>query len=187
MLELDFDPFPVLTTERLILRQIFMEDAEDLFQLRNNDDAMKYINKPRPQSIAETEELIEKMNDLSARIQWAVTLKTEQKLVGTIGYHIIYKEHHRAEIGYMLHPANWGGGLMSEAIAAVIDFGFKQMELHTIEARINPANNASAKILLKHSFVKEGYFKESFFYEGNYIDSEIYSLVKHNNQYDRFI
>ena len=177
-MEVNFEPFPTLQTQRLILRKISNEDAEDLFQLRNNDDAMKYINKARPQSIDETKELIAKMNDISQRIQWAITSKEDDKLIGTIGYHVIYKEHHRAEIGYMLHPAQWGKGIMSEAIAAVLDFGFNHIGLHSIEARINPINKASSKILLKHAFEKEGYFKQSFFYQGTYIDSEIYSLIR---------
>ncbi len=63
----------------------------------------------------------------------------------------------------MLHPVNWNSGLMSEAITAVIDFGFNQIKLHTIEARINPANVASSKILLKHSFIKEDTLKKAIF------------------------
>lgn len=105
-------------------------------------------------------------------------IKKEDTLVGTIGYHIIEKEHYRAEIGYMLHPKLWSKGLMSEAISVVLDFGFNQMGLHSIEARINPANKQSAKILTKHSFIKEGYFKENYFYNGTFWDSEIYSLLK---------
>jgi len=177
LLELNFDPFPVLETDRLMLRKISMDDAEYLFHLRTNEDAMKYINKPLPKSIDAVKELITKMNDNSVRIQWAVTSKKEDTLVGTIGYHIIEKEHYRAEIGYMLHPKLWSKGLMSEAISVVLDFGFNQMGLHSIEARINPANNQSAKILSKHFFIKEGYFKENYFFEGNFLDSEIYSLV----------
>ncbi len=83
---------------------------------------------------------MKKMNDISVRIQWAITLKKEDKLIGTIGYHIIEKEHYRAEIGYMLSPHYWNNGLMSEALKGVVNFGFGQMGLHTIEARINPVN-----------------------------------------------
>ncbi|CAN5303769.1 GNAT family N-acetyltransferase [soil metagenome] len=177
MVELNFEPFPNLQTGRLVLRKVSMDDAEALFELRTNDDAMKYINKTKPQSIAEVYELLEKMTDVSARIQWAVTLKQEPKLIGTIGYHIIDRVHYRAEIGYMLHPAHWNKGLMSEAISSVIDFGFKQMGLHSIEARINPENMQSGNILKKHAFIKEGYFKESYFYNDAFYDSEIYSLL----------
>lgn len=80
MLNLNFDPFPVLETDRLMLRKISMDDAEYLFHLRTNEEAMKYINKPLPKSIDAVKELITKMNDNSVRIQWAVTLKKKTLL-----------------------------------------------------------------------------------------------------------
>ena len=177
MPELNFDPFPVLETERLILRKISMNDAEDMFHLRTNEDAMKYINKPKLTSIDDAKEIIKKMNDPD-RIQWGITLKTSDIIIGTIGYHRIEKEHYRAEIGYMLHPQYWNTGLMSEAITKVIDYGFDKMKLHSIEAIINPGNIISRKILQKFNFIKEAYFKENFFFEGKFYDSEVYSLVK---------
>ena len=177
MPELNFDPFPVLETERLILRKISMDDAEDMFHLRTNEDAMKYINKPKLTSIDDAKEIIKKMNDPD-RIQWGITLKTSDTIIGTIGYHRIEKEHYRAEIGYMLHPQYWNTGLMSEAITKVINYGFDEMKLHSIEAIINPGNTISRKILKKFNFIKEAYFKENFFFEGKFYDSEVYSLVK---------
>ncbi len=177
MPELNFDPFPVLETKRLILRKISMNDAEDMFHLRTNEDAMKYINKPKLTSIDDAKEIIKKMNDPD-RIQWGITLKNKNKIIGTIGYHRIEKEHYRAEIGYMLHPQYWNTGLMSEAIAKVINYGFNEMKLHSMEAIINPGNTISRKILQKFYFIKEAYFKENFFFEGEFYDSEVYSLVK---------
>lgn len=178
MLELNFEPFPILETERMILKGVSMGDAEAMFELRSNPDAMKYIQKPLAKSIAEIHELINKMTDYSQRIQWAMTLKDGNKFIGTIGYHRIEKENYRAEIGYMLHPDYWNTGLMSEAIAKVIEYGFNKMKLHSIEAIINPANDVSRKTLKKFNFVKEGYYKENFFFDGKFYDSEIYSLLK---------
>ncbi|MGI8584309.1 MAG: GNAT family N-acetyltransferase [Chitinophagaceae bacterium] len=176
MLNLNFDPFPVLETDRLMLRKISMDDAEYLFHLRTNEDAMRYINKPKLLSIDDAREIIKKMNEPD-RVQWGITLKTADTIIGTIGYHRIEKEHFRAEIGYMLHPQYWNTGIMSEAITIVIDHGFNEMNLHSIEAIINPGNTISRNILKKFNFIKEAYFKETFFFEGNFLDSEIYSLV----------
>ena len=178
MLELNFHPFPVLKTERLFLRKISIEDAQYLFELRTNDDAMKYINKPLPKSIEEIEALINRMNEITERIQWAIILKNDNKFIGTIGYHRVEKEHYRAEVGYMLHPEYWNTGLMSEALAGVIEFGFTDLNLHSIEANINPENDISRKLLKKFNFIKEGYFKEDYFYDGTFLDSEVYSLLK---------
>ncbi len=178
MVQLQFDPFPLLETERLRLRYISLEGAEDIFHLRTNEEAMKYIHKPKLKSIDDAKDLIKVMGDISERIQWGMTLKEENKIIGTIGYHRIIKEHYRAEIGYMLHPDYWHTGLMSEAIKTVIDFGFNDMKLHSIEAIINPDNLISRTILQKFSFIKEAYFKENFFFEGKFFDSEVYSLLK---------
>lgn len=178
MLELKFDPFPVLETERLVLRQLTLDDAPDLFALRTNEDAMKYINKPRPKEIAEIIALINRMNELTERIQWAITLKDQGKLFGTMGYHRVEKEHYRAEVGYMISPEYWGKGITSEALGKVLDYGFNGIGLHSIEANINPANEVSRKLLKKFNFVKEGYFKEDYYYDGIFLDSEIYSLLK---------
>lgn len=176
MVELNFDTFPVVKTERLILRKITMEDGEDIFLLRSNAAAMKYIHKPRLNSMDEAKELISKLNE-PHRIHWGITLKDPGKIIGIIGYHKIANKHYRAEIGYMLHPQFWNTGLMSEAIGKIIDFGFSKMKLHSIEAIINPNNHLSRQILKKFRFIKEAYFKENFFFEGKFFDSEVYSLL----------
>lgn len=177
MPELNFNPFPVLETDRLLLCKISLDDAENIFLLRTNEAAMKYIHKPKLNSIDDAKEIIKKMNEPD-RIQWGITLIKEYKIIGTIGYHRIEKDHYRAEIGYMLAPDYWNTGLMSEAITKVIEYGFNEMNLHSIEAIINPGNTVSRKILQKFNFIKEAYFKENFFFEGKFLDSEVYSLVK---------
>jgi ribosomal-protein-alanine N-acetyltransferase len=178
MLELNFDPFPILETERLVMRQITIGDANDIFDLRSNPEAMKYIGRPRPKVVADVHDLIANMNELSARIQWGVTMKGEKKVIGTIGYHVIEKQHYRAEIGYMLGIGYWKKGLMSEAIIAIVNFGFEKIGLHSIEARIDPENEQSAKILEKNAFIKEGHLKENFFYNDKFTDTGIYSMLK---------
>ena len=178
MVRLDFDPFPVLETGRLVLRKISMGDADNIFLLRTNDEAMKYINRPALQSNDDVIELINKMTNTAERINWGITLQNQNKIIGTIGYHKIDKENYRAEIGYMLSPEYWNTGLMTEAITKVIEYGFNEMNLHSIEAVINPENSVSRKTLQKFKFIKEAYFKENFFFEGKFFDSEVYSLIR---------
>ncbi len=110
-------------------------------------------------------------------INWAVTLKTDDKLIGNIGLHRIVKEHHRAEIGYMLAPAFWNKGIASEAIEAIINYGFTKLNLHSIEALLDANNVSSKKLLTKFNFVKEAYFKENYLFEGKFIDTEVCSLI----------
>ena len=176
-----FKPFPVIETERLLLRRIEKKDAAAIYIFRREPEVMRYIGKPTAQSEKEVKELIYKIDDgikNNASIAWGITLKNEKEVIGTIGYHRIEKEHYRAEIGYMLHQEYWNKGLMSEAIKAVIHFGFENMKLHSIEAKLDAANIASKKLLTSHHFVKEAYFKENYFFEGRFQDTEVCSLIK---------
>jgi ribosomal-protein-alanine N-acetyltransferase len=89
----------------------------------------------------------------------------------------LIKENYRAEVGYMLLPEFWKKGLAKEALLKVIEYGFDEMKLHSIEAHISPRNAASASLLGKTGFVKEAYFKEDFFFNGAFEDTAIYSLL----------
>jgi ribosomal-protein-alanine N-acetyltransferase len=98
-------------------------------------------------------------------------------MIGTIGYYHIKPEHFRAEIGYMLLPEFQGRGFITEAIDVVVSYGFAEMKLHSVEAVLDPNNLASASVLEKCGFTKEGHFKENEFYNGKFIDTAIYSKV----------
>ena len=87
-------------------------------------------------------------------------------------------QHCRGEIGYALKPEYWGKGFMTEALKTIIDFGFHKMNLHSIEANVNPKNQKSKKLLKRLGFRKEAYFRENYLFEGKFLDSEIYSLLK---------
>jgi ribosomal-protein-alanine N-acetyltransferase len=181
MLEVNFSPFPEIKTERLLLRCIKMTDAPELLFLRGSDKTMQYIDREKLTSTAEAEALIQKILEslqTNEGIMWCITLLDKpDTLIGTIGHWRLIKQHYRAEVGYMLHPDHWNKGIMKEALLAVIDYGFKVMKLHSIEAHINPANAASAALLEKTGFIREAYFKEDFFFKGAFIDSAIYSLL----------
>jgi len=108
------------------------------------------------------------------------SLRENAEFFGTIGYHTITKAHYRAEIGYMLHPSHHRKGYAHEGIKAVLEYGFQKMNLHSVEANVNPNNQASISLLEKNNFVKEAHFKENYFYNGQFLDSAIYSLLKQN-------
>ena len=182
MLQPNFIPFPQLETQNLILRKLEFTDAAALLFLRSNDLVMQHIDKAKMTSIEDANKLIQLINDGLAEqdsICWAiVTKENPNELIGTIGFWHMVKEHYRAEIGYILHPNFWGKGLMKQAIAATIHYGFGDLNLHSIEANTNPLNTASQKLLVKNGFVQEAYFKENYYYNGQFLDSAIFSLIK---------
>ena len=177
----NFNPFPVLETDRLMLKEVTLADAETLFELRRNPDVMRYIDRPIPTVIDEVNELIQKMKSNKEEglgISWGIYRKENPNyLIGNIGFFRTMPEHFRAEIGYMLDPLEHRKGIMTEAIKAVLRYGFDSMKLHSVEADINAANIASENILLKNGFVKEAFFKENYYFNGRFIDTAIFSLL----------
>ncbi|MFE3867200.1 GNAT family N-acetyltransferase [Flavobacterium sp. LS2P90] len=180
MLTINFTPFPNLETERLLLRRVNENDANEIFALRSNPETMKYIPRPLVKSIDDALEhiaMIDAKIDTNEGINWAITYKYDSKLIGIIGHYRIKPEHYRAEVGYMLLPEYNGKGIISEAIKEVVNYGFNEMKLHSIEAIIDPENFGSERVLQKCGFVKEAHLKENEFYEGRFLDTVIYSIL----------
>lgn len=185
MLEIQLVPFPVLTTDRLLLRRITEADVQEFYWLRNSEEVMKYIQLPKLVSVEKAKERIKTLNEGTLKneiINWAITLKGEQNLIGWILYKNIDLINHRAEVGYLLHPDYWRKGIIQEAMNCVLDFGFTTLNFHSIEAMVNPENEASIALLEKFGFIKEGHFKENFYFEGQFLDTAVYSLLKSNYQ-----
>jgi RimJ/RimL family protein N-acetyltransferase len=183
VLNLNFNPFPVLYTERLLLRNFNKNDANDLFNLRSDKNVMRFIDRPKAKSLKDALELINKMHDSLKNnngITWAISLKSNNALIGTIGFWRIMNEHYRAEIGYLLHADFHAKGIMHEAMKPVLKYGFNIMNLHSVEANLNPENTASIKLLEKNGFVKEAFFKENYYYNGKFLDTLTYSLLAQN-------
>ena len=181
MLTINFDPFPLLETDRLVLRRIEESDVNEIFILRSDRRVMQYIERPPGKSTEDARLFIQKINELiknNDAIQWAITLKNDPVLIGTICIWNISKENHRGEIGYALYPDAHGKGIMQEALTEVLNFGFNILKLHSIEANVNPDNIASIKLLERNKFIREAFFKENIYYEGKFSDSVIYSLLE---------
>jgi len=183
MLYRNFNPFPNLETERLHLRRVNYKDVNEIFALRSNIETMQYIPRPlvqtKEEALAHIAMIDEKIGTQEG-INWAITLKDNPKLIGIIGYYRIKPEHFRAEIGYMLLPDYQGTGIITEAVKVILNYGFKIMKLHSVEAVIDPENFASERVLQKNGFVKEAHLKEYEYYDGKFLDTVIYSIL---NQY----
>ena len=180
MLIINFSPFPILETERLILRRVLPSDVKEMFELRSNPETMKYIPRPLLTNHEEALAHIQMMEDkieTNEGINWAITLKGDDKMLGVIGHYRIKPEHYRAEVGYMILPEYHGKGITTEAVQCVVDYGFNTMQLHSIEGVIDPENEASQRVLQKCGFVKEAHFKENEFYDGKFIDAVVYSKL----------
>ena len=181
MSQFTFLPFKNLMSDRLLLRQITPADVNEIFAMRSNAGVMKYVPRPLCANLNEAMALINMMQqkiETNEGINWAITQKGNNMMIGFIGHYKIQWENFRSEIGYMLLPEYQGKGIVSEAVQLVIEYGFKEMKMHSLEAVIDPENIASARVLEKNNFIKEGHFKENEFFEGKFIDSVFYSLLE---------
>ncbi|MBK9639573.1 MAG: GNAT family N-acetyltransferase [Bacteroidia bacterium] len=181
MLTPNFNPFPVIETERLLMRRIHVDDIEEIFILRSDPIINKNSLRPLITEKAEAFDFIKKIEDMvnqNEGISWVICEKhVPEKVIGHIGIWRLMKEHYRGEIGYLLHTDFQGKGMMTEALKASIDYGFDQLKLHSIEAHVSPLNQPSLNILERNHFVREGYFKDDFFAKGRFHDSVVYSLI----------
>jgi ribosomal-protein-alanine N-acetyltransferase len=175
-----FAKFPTLTTERLVLRELREEDLEAGFRMFSNPEVMRYIGKPLHKSIEEAREFLERNRSqfaLRDGVRWAITRRGDDTMIGTCGHWRLMKEHHRAEIGYDLDAQYWGKGYMTEALRAILHFGFVEMELHSAEAQIDPDNQRSRNVLLRLGFRCDGRIRENFYFDGRYTDTDIFTLL----------
>ncbi len=175
-----FKKFPEFSTDRLFLRQTTIEDTEDYHKIRTDPTGMQFMDIEQPKSVEESRiRIIEEIKSFNNQnsVYWVIAKKDTGEFVGGAGYWRLIKEHYRAEIGYQIVTDHWKKGYAFEALKAIIQFGFEQMGVHSIEANINPANVPSIKLIEKLGFVQEAYFKENFYFNGKFLDSNIYSLL----------
>jgi ribosomal-protein-alanine N-acetyltransferase len=104
--------------------------------------------------------------------------KDTNKVIGNCGFHTWIHEHDRAELGYGLHDDYKGKGFMSEALEAILQYGFEEMGLNRAEALISPKNTPSINLVTKFGFIKEGIIRNHYFIDNVYEDSISYSLLK---------
>ena len=179
----DFTTFAVLETERLILREIVAADAEAILWVRG-DIRVSRLNSGQPmQSLNEALDLIDKGRqafDDQRRVDWGITLKDRPKLglIGRCGFNYILRQDRRASIGYDLAFAYWGKGIMTEAVRAMVAFGFEQLNLNRIEADADAENFGSIRVLEKVGFTREGLQHDQYFEWDEFHDLVLFALLR---------
>jgi [ribosomal protein S5]-alanine N-acetyltransferase len=173
--------FPTLETERLILRQLTFEDTDFIFQHFSDPQVTEYLmDEPPLTDSSQAQEIIRFFMEPEGKTQnrWGMIRKTDQRLIGTCGFHKWDKERFRTEMGYDLTPACWGQGYMTEALRAMISSGFERMALNRIDAMVYVDNPRSYKLLEKLGFKREGVLRDYFCLDGIFYDHLIYSLLR---------
>ena len=174
-------PTPRFETERLIVRWLQPSDAADLLAVYGNVDAMRYWSSVPMQAVAEAEKMIADASGPyteAGGMRLGIEHKASGKLIGTVSLFNIDLECRRAEIGYILSPAFWRQGLMSEVLNTLLIYAFETRGFNRLEADIDPRNVASAKSLERLGFQREGLLRERWFVNGEVSDSALYGLLR---------
>ncbi|MCR8853623.1 GNAT family N-acetyltransferase [Lysinibacillus fusiformis] len=177
----EFKDFPKLETERFILRKGTVDDCSDLFELYANENVVKYLPLNLFESVEDAMVEInwyEKIFKEQIGLRWVIEEAKTKKVIGTCGYLNYEKEHNRIEIGYDLKPDYWGHGIMQETLGKIIHFAFTSMEINKIEAKVEPENKASIRLLGKLNFCQEGILRQHEFEKGKYVDLVLFSILK---------
>jgi len=172
---------PILETARLRLRPLCHDDAADIFQYAGDPRVTEFLPWQPHKSLDDTHKFIEttlnhqEWPDLAP---WGIEHKADEKIIGACGFHHWHLEHARAELGYVLAHRYWGNGYMTEAVRAVISYGFDEMLLNRIEALCRVPNVASARVLEKSGLKFEGVLQQYMFANGAYHDYKIYGILR---------
>ena len=174
------DVCPILRTERLILRQFQASDADTVHRLAGVKEVAAGTLLPHPFEVEAAAQLIAQQQEQFAAgtaITIAIVLAEEEQLIGSIGMEIA-REHQLARLSYWLGTNYWNQGYCTEAVRAVLDYGFTRLSLHRIYAPYFHNNPASGRVLQKVGMTYEGRMREHYIRFGRFVDVEIYGILR---------
>lgn len=171
----------MISTERLLIKKVSLDDAESLFKVWSNDAVTEYMNIDSMTEVSDAENMInffivaDSSNEAN---RMGIFLKGNEKdAIGSCGFNYIDFENDRAEIGYELHSDYWRKGYMKEALTALINYGFETFSFNRIEAKVDVKNVASQRLLEKMLFESEGVLREYEKQKNEYNDIMMYSIL----------
>ena len=178
-MKFNFEPFPEIRTENLILRKLRINDLQDLYEMRKDPRMNLYVDNTIDNNINETLEYLEKMNrgvEAGKWIIWGLELKSEVRLIGSISIWNFKTADVSGELGYGLDFRYQGKGYMTEALKAVVDYGFKTLKLKSLFAYTEIRNQPSISLLERCGFKKTGEIEEKGFITNRDYVMAIYKL-----------
>jgi ribosomal-protein-alanine N-acetyltransferase len=171
-----------MQTRRLRLREFSMADAPALFEILADHDAMRWFGSEPLVHLGQAERLIEAFAGWrhlpSPGTRWAIERRSDGALIGSCGLFKWNRAWRNCVVGYELSRNAWGRGFMTEALSAVLAWGFDHMELNRVEAQVHPKNAPSLALLRRLGFSEEGRMREGGYWLGQYHDLLQYSLLR---------
>ncbi len=174
------DLFPILISERLVLRETADCDLEAIFEMESDAIAMRYWSKLPLRELDEARAALERAKRSfpdRAGLRWSITRSDDDCMLGHVSLFSFSEQNRRAEVGYGLLRRHWGQGFMQEALTAVIDYAFGPLSLRRLEADVDPRNAASLRALERLGFAREGLLRERWQVGEEISDSALLGLL----------
>ena len=175
-----FKPFPTIETDRLILRKIKKSDAKDLYEYCSSEVSAKYSLWEPHEDLGVTRQYISWLLRSEKRgeyFTWGIELKSSGKLIGTVSLPSIDKDYKVAEIGYGIIDSYWGNGYASEAIKAIMEYGFCTVGFICINAKIMKENSASVRVASAVGMQCDGLLRNGVYCKGKAHDVYVFSML----------
>lgn len=179
-----FKEQPILETERLRLRPLVFEDFEEVLEIYSDDVAGQFncwtkIDSKKD-SLLRIMQFHSQYNERQ-RIRWGITLKDTTEVIGDCAFVAFDFRADRAEIGFNLIRKHWNKGYMTEALTALLKWGF-EMSINRIEAVVSPDNAASRAVLKKLGFTEEALLRKLGKKDSEYFDCLMIALLKEDSK-----
>ena len=174
-------PTPTLQTDRLRLRPFAGADADALFALHSSANVLRYWDAPpwtEPERADRFIAACRQMADEGTGARLAMDRVSDGAFIGWCGLTRWNPEYRSASLGYCLEDAAWGHGYATEAAHAVLQWAFGALDLNRVQAETDTRNAASARVLEKLGFVREGTLREDCVVNGEVSDSWVYGLIR---------
>ncbi len=175
-----FKPLPIFETEHLILRELRLDDAQDMFEYAQDDEIAGFGLWPPQKTLQENiDDLQEAVNAYAEgkALDWAVEHREDHKMIGRINLGAYNVRDARADVGYAYNRLYWGKGYATEAAYQILRFGFEVLKLHRIGAAVLPDNFGSIRVLEKLGFQREGVRRQAYSLRGPHEDLYCYSIL----------
>jgi len=174
-------PFPSLQTDRLLLKEITGDSAQDIFEIYSSAEVVRYYDCDVYQSLQQAMDQIRTWAANCSKdvaIRWGISEKGNGKIIGTCGFNFWNKQYSSSPLGYDLLPSYWNKGIITEAVKEILRFGFEEMKLNRVQAITFPENVASTRVLEKLGFQNEGTLREWGYFKGRFQDVYCHSLLR---------
>jgi ribosomal-protein-alanine N-acetyltransferase len=179
-------PTPTLHTERLRLRPFTASDADALFALHSNAHVLRYWDAPPWSERSRAERFIAACRQIAEEgggARLAVDRGPGEAFLGWCGVTRYNPDFRSASLGYCLDEPAWGHGYATEAAGALLQWSFDTLDLNRVQAETDTRNGASARVLEKLGFVREGTLREDCVVNGDVSDSWVYGLLRRERRH----